>query len=198
MLDLTAQLKANIDPGLLKRSSLPKSEIQSGVLVTESSIVKSSNAQSNVASNQSKSQSAAAKNIVVEEIIVADKQATTKSKTTIIAAKAALAKAPENARASAWLNQDLIATWPASGYTLQLLGARSEVSVISFLQKMPNSENMHYYQTTLKNRLWNVVIYGQYKNRSAAKAAIAQLPAKLRKLNPWIKSIESVQKSIKK
>ncbi|OUS32637.1 hypothetical protein A9R01_10920 ['Osedax' symbiont bacterium Rs2_46_30_T18] len=81
---------------------------------------------------------------------------------------------------------------------MQLLGARSEASVVNFLNKMPNSQHMYYYQTKLKNRPWNVVIYGQYQSRSAAKTAIAKLPAKLRKLNPWIKSIASVQKSIKK
>ena len=197
-LDLTSQLKANIDPALLKRSALPKSEIQSGVLVTESSIVKSNNANITVASNRPKLQSATAKSIVIEEVIVDDNQAIVKPKETVVTTDTVPSSTAKNAKTSSWLNQDLIAKWPAKGYTLQLLGARSEASVVSFLQKMPNSEHMYYYQTKLKNRPWNVVIYGKYQNRSAAKAAIVKLPVKLQKLNPWIKSIASVQKSIKK
>ncbi len=196
--DLTSQLKASIDPALLKRPALPKSEIQSGVLVTESSIVKSNNADSTVASKQPKPRSAVAKSIVVEEVIVDDKKTTTAATATLTAVKPVFAKTTKSVNSSALLNQELIVKWPVGGYTLQLLGARSEASVVNFLNKMPNSQHMYYYQTKLKNRPWNVVIYGQYQSRSAAKTAIAKLPAKLRKLNPWIKSIASVQKSIKK
>ncbi len=196
--DLTSQLKASIDPALLKRPALPKSEIQSGVLVTESSIVKSNNADSTVASKQPKPRSAVAKSIVVEEVIVDDKKTTTAATATLTAVKPVFAKTAKSVNSSALLNQELIVKWPVGGYTLQLLGARSEASVVNFLNKMPNSQHMYYYQTKLKNRPWNVVIYGQYQSRSAAKTAIAKLPAKLRKLNPWIKSIASVQKSIKK
>lgn len=196
--DLTSQLKASIDPALLKRPALPKSEIQSGVLVTESSIVKSNNADSTVASKQPKPRSAVTKSIVVEEVIVDDKKTTTAATATLTAVKPVFAKTTKSVNSSALLNQELIVKWPVGGYTLQLLGARSEASVVNFLNKMPNSQHMYYYQTKLKNRPWNVVIYGQYQSRSAAKTAIAKLPAKLRKLNPWIKSIASVQKSIKK
>jgi|GEM_PF-756198 len=199
--DLTSQLKASIDPALLNRSAKPKSEIQSGVLVTESSIVKSNNADDAVTSKQPKVRSAAAKSIVSEEVIVDGDRAaaaTTANFTAVKPVSAKTAKTVNSANSSALLNQDLIVKWPAGGYTLQLLGARSEASVVNFLNKMPNSQHMYYYQTKLKNRPWNVVIYGQYQSRSAAKTAIAKLPAELRKLNPWIKSIASVQKSIKK
>ncbi|EPJ47192.1 MAG: hypothetical protein OFPI_32230 [Osedax symbiont Rs2] len=198
LLDLTSQLKANIDPALLKRAALPKSEIKSGVLVTESSITKSYNADKAVVSQRPKPQSVVAKRIVAEEVLVADKQAAKKPKAASSTAKPVLAKKVSNVKSSARSSQDLIAKWPASGYTLQLLGARSEASVVNFLQQMPNSQHMYYYQTTLKNRPWNVIIYGKYQNRSAAKTAIAKLPAELRRLKPWIKSIASVQKSIKK
>ncbi|OUS33287.1 hypothetical protein A9R01_09770, partial ['Osedax' symbiont bacterium Rs2_46_30_T18] len=150
--DLTSQLKASIDPALLKRPALPKSEIQSGVLVTESSIVKSNNADSTVASKQPKPRSAVAKSIVVEEVIVDDKKTTTAATATLTAVKPVFAKTTKSVNSSALLNQELIVKWPVGGYTLQLLGARSEASVVNFLNKMPNSQHMYYYQTKLKNR----------------------------------------------
>ncbi len=97
-----------------------------------------------------------------------------------------------------WLSHDVILNWPSSGYTLQLLGARSQSSAVRFLQSMPNSEKMYYYKTELKNRDWNVIIYGQYANRTAATSAIAKLPKALRELKPWPKAIITVKNSIKK
>ena len=97
-----------------------------------------------------------------------------------------------------WLSHNVILNWPSSGYTLQLLGARSQSSAVRFLQSMPNSEKMYFYKTELKNKDWNVIIYGQYANRTAATAAIAKLPKALRELKPWPKAIITVKNSIKK
>ncbi|MCJ8298618.1 MAG: AAA family ATPase [Pseudomonadales bacterium] len=198
LLELTAELKANIDPQLLNRPPLPQSKIQAGVLITESSIVKSSSADNTVVSQLGKPKSTAVKNILVEEILVNDRKPKADLAERQAAAKPIAVNRAKGAKASALLNEDLISSWPASGYTLQLLGARSEASVVNFLQKMPGSEQMYYYQTKLKNRPWNVIIYGQFSTRSAAKSAIVKLPAQLRKLKPWIKSISSVQSAIKK
>ncbi|MCJ8338835.1 MAG: AAA family ATPase [Pseudomonadales bacterium] len=198
LLELTAELKANIDPQLLNRPPLSQSKIQAGVLITESSIVKSSSADNTVDSQLGKPKSTAAKNILVEEILVSDRKPKADLVVRQATAKPVAVNRAKGTKASALLNEDLISSWPASGYTLQLLGARSEASVVNFLQKMPGSEQMYYYQTKLKNRPWNVIIYGQFSTRSAAKSAIVKLPAKLRKLKPWIKSISSVQSAIKK
>lgn len=103
-----------------------------------------------------------------------------------------------DASAQKWLSHEAILSWPATGYTLQLLGARSQSSAIRFLQDMPNSQKMYYYKTMLKNKDWNVIIYGQYANRAAATAAIAKLPKALRELKPWPKAIKSVKNSLRK
>ena len=97
---------------------------------------------------------------------------------------------------AAKLSRQSLAAWPVTGYTLQLLGARSENRVLKFLKSAPNAENIRYFQTTLKNKPWIVVVYGQYATRTAANAAKKQLPAKLKQLNPWVKSIKSVQNDI--
>jgi septal ring-binding cell division protein DamX/type II secretory pathway predicted ATPase ExeA len=102
---------------------------------------------------------------------------------------------PTTARVSA---STAVQNWPASSYTLQLISARSKSNISQFMQSMPNAEKMHYLQTQVKGRPWHVVIYGQYANRAQANAAIAKLPAKLRALKPWPKSVSSVKNTIKK
>lgn len=98
---------------------------------------------------------------------------------------------------SKWLRKKEILNWPATGYTLQLLSARSQESAIKLLKTAPNAEKMYYFQTQSGSNLRNVIIYGQYPSRAAATAAIAKLPKQLRDLKPWPKSVKTVKNSIK-
>jgi len=40
-------------------------------------------------------------------------------------------------------------------------------------------------------------VYGSYASRDLARASIDGLPANLRSLKPWVKSVKSVQLAIK-
>jgi len=96
------------------------------------------------------------------------------------------------------LDEQSVKSWPESGFTLQLLGTRSKAGITKFLTSMPNSEKMRHFTTTLKDKPWHVVVYGQYPSRARASAAKSILPAKLKALNPWVKSIKSVKSDINK
>ncbi len=96
-----------------------------------------------------------------------------------------------------WSGASAIKKWPSSGFTLQILAAKSEASVIKFLKSAASSQKMYHFETMVKNQPWNVIVYGQYSSRAAAHAAISKLPIKLRRLKPWVKSIKSVKNSIK-
>jgi len=96
------------------------------------------------------------------------------------------------------LDQQSVKSWPDSGFTLQLLGTRSQAGITKFLTSMPNSEKMRHFTTTLKGKPWHVVVYGQYPSRARASAAKSILPAKLKALKPWVKSIKSVKSDINK
>lgn len=88
--------------------------------------------------------------------------------------------------------------WAKSGYTLQMLGARSEQSAIEFIQAQKEPQNFYYFSTIYKGAPWHVVVYGQYANRDVANAAIKKLPIELQKIKPWARSVQGVQLDIKK
>lgn len=93
---------------------------------------------------------------------------------------------------------DELLKWPDSGYTLQLLAARAEESVEQFLKAQSNPERFYYFKTTYKNAPWHVVVYGQFADRAAAMNAVKTLPAELRKLRPWARSVAGVKSDIRK
>src|SRR5690606_37829665 len=75
--------------------------------------------------------------------------------------------------------QRLIRDLPADSYTLQLLGAWSRSNVEALVERYSNNE-LYWYETNMQNRPWYVLVHGSYPTISAARAAIAGLPAALR------------------
>jgi DamX protein len=102
------------------------------------------------------------------------------------------------AKESGWLKEKQLLAWPAKGYTLQLLGARSADSIDQFMRSVKEPEKIYYFQTVFKGAPWHVLVYGQYSNRDAAVRAVSALPEELRKMKPWPRSIKGVQADIQK
>ncbi|EXJ10336.1 SPOR domain-containing protein [Nitrincola nitratireducens] len=102
-----------------------------------------------------------------------------------------------NTTAGALRSEELMA-WPDNGYTLQVLGARSEDSVVKFIRSQQQPHRFYYFRTVFRDEPWHVVVYGQYNTRSAAMEAVNQLPRELRDTNPWARSIASVKADIQK
>ena len=105
---------------------------------------------------------------------------------------------PALSGAQQWLKEEQLLSWPSGGYTLQVLGARSEESIVQFMHSLDNPNRLYYFSTVYKNAPWHVVVYGQYANRTAANRAVSSLPQELKKLKPWARSINGVQQDIKK
>lgn len=103
---------------------------------------------------------------------------------------------PKTSKYSA--SENTILAWKSSGYTLQLLGARSKKSALDFISKQKGSEQFYYFSTIYKGAPWHVVIYGEFANRDIANSAIKKLPSELRKMRPWARSVRGVQIDIKK
>ncbi|MGB2065286.1 MAG: SPOR domain-containing protein, partial [Marinomonas gallaica] len=55
-----------------------------------------------------------------------------------------------------------------------------------------------YFESLHNGRAWFVVVYGEYRNRSEAIAAVENLPNGLRSLNPWARSVRGIQQDIRK
>lgn len=97
-----------------------------------------------------------------------------------------------------YLREDELLSWNANGYTLQLLGARKEASVVGFIDAHPDKNKFYYFSTIYKEKPWYVIVYGQYQSRNEAVAAIRSLPDDLKKQKPWARSIKGVQADIRR
>ncbi|MDO6563042.1 AAA family ATPase [Amphritea sp. 1_MG-2023] len=92
--------------------------------------------------------------------------------------------------------EQMLMSWPATGYTLQMLGAGQRSSAEKFIRAQAEPQKFYMFQTRYKNKPWFVVVYGQYKDRNAAHTAVAVLPSALTKLKPWARTIQGIQADI--
>ncbi|WP_201356399.1 SPOR domain-containing protein [Amphritea japonica] len=90
-------------------------------------------------------------------------------------------------------SEEVLMSWPASGYTLQMLGAGVKKSAEKFINAQAEPQKFYLFQTRYKNKPWFVVVYGQYKDRAMAQAASKSLPVTLAKLKPWARTIQGIQ-----
>jgi DamX protein len=94
--------------------------------------------------------------------------------------------------------EDWLLQQPPKSYSLQLLGSRSEKSVIRFINDNGlDLSQTAYYRGNFKDSEWFVLLYGLYPTRDAALEAREHLPAGLRKGKPWPRSLESVHSAIR-
>ncbi len=117
------------------------------------------------------------------------------------AAKSVVASAPKTSDskvAVAVSRAEELLAWPDTGYTLQVMGARSAERISSFIASQQQPQRFYYFETLYKNAPWHVVVYGQFNDRTAAMTAIEALPLALRKLRPWPRSISGVKADIQK
>ncbi|MCP4596497.1 AAA family ATPase [Neptuniibacter sp.] len=107
-------------------------------------------------------------------------------------------KSVANSAAVSSSSDALLLKWKSSGYTLQMLGARSEESALKFIKNQKKPGDFHHFETVYKGAPWHVVVYGQYANRDIANSAIRKLSKELQKVKPWARSIKGVQIDIRK
>jgi DamX protein len=93
--------------------------------------------------------------------------------------------------------EDWLRVQNSNAYTLQILGVHERLTLQTFITKY-QLKKVAMFKTTYRNKDWYVLAYGIYPTRSEAEAAIAKLPASLRKnTQPWVRSLGSIQKLIK-
>lgn len=113
------------------------------------------------------------------------------------AAAAATRAAPSAAPAANSLSaqHERIKSFPASEFTVQLLGASSRSNVEAFVQRNSASP-LYWFESQNQGRPWYVVIHGNYSSRAAATSAASGLSGELGRLQPWVRSIGAVQNDI--
>ncbi len=86
----------------------------------------------------------------------------------------------------------------SGNYALQVLGSSSETNVQKFITDQGSNENFTYFESRFQGRPWFVVVYGNYRDKTAATSAAAVLPQRLKELQPWARTIADIQSEIKK
>lgn len=83
-----------------------------------------------------------------------------------------------------------------SRYTLQLMGLSKESSAKSFIAKNKLAGKVTYFKTTIKQKTFYILVYGDYPSLEAAKATISTLPPMLQKFKPWPRKMAMVHNAI--
>jgi septal ring-binding cell division protein DamX/type II secretory pathway predicted ATPase ExeA len=152
--------------------------------------------QTDVASTDSADSPIAA---VREEVIVVDEVDTMSDIEEPIVVEVEAEEAPVETAISqvAAAPQHKLLSLPSNNFTLQLLGSRSENNVRNFIAQNSNDDNISYFETRFQEKPWYVVVYGNYPDRAAAKAAVASLPRPLSELEPWARNLAQIQRDIR-
>jgi DamX protein len=90
-------------------------------------------------------------------------------------------------------DEDWIRAQPGGRHTLQLLVSRSEVSVLGFIERHGLQGDLAIYHRQPRGEDRYTLLYGVYPSNTAARAAIAGLPARVQRDKPWPRSFASVQ-----
>lgn len=83
-------------------------------------------------------------------------------------------------------------------YTIQLLATSGEAHVQRYINKHQMSGHVYYYPIRHRDRLLYVLLNGDFADRASAQAAMAQLPADVRKDKPWLRALSLIQAEIKR
>ncbi|MDC5704903.1 SPOR domain-containing protein [Vibrio europaeus] len=86
---------------------------------------------------------------------------------------------------------------PRYGFTIQVVAVGSQTKVDHFARKLPREDNQPVWENykVVNGTKWYTILYGDYATRTAAKAAISELPAEFRTLKPFVKSIDDIKNS---
>jgi DamX protein len=92
---------------------------------------------------------------------------------------------------AAWLAQQ-----SASHYTIQILGLSELQALRNYARDQSLEGDVAWFRTQRNNQDWFVLVAGNYPDAEAARAAIARLPAEVRRNQPWVRSFGSIQQAM--
>ena len=93
-------------------------------------------------------------------------------------------------------DEQILLSWRASEFTLQLLGVSTEKAARDYIAAQPNRADLLMFKTLRQNKDWFVVVAGRYSSAATARQAVAGLPATQRKAGPWPRELRVIQQEI--
>jgi TPR repeat protein len=100
---------------------------------------------------------------------------------------------PMPAAAGAPHREDWIRSQAPQRYTLQLVTASNEQSVMDLLGRAGLGPQVAYFRRAMNDRTGYTAIFGVFDTRADASQALSQLPSELLKTRPWVRSFAEVQ-----
>ncbi len=87
--------------------------------------------------------------------------------------------------------------YPANAFVLQLMATGDPAKLQAFMTQQPNRKSLLVYQTARDGKALYMLVEGYYADKTAAQAAVLNLPEHQRKTGPWPKKIEIIHKEIR-
>lgn len=101
--------------------------------------------------------------------------------------------AESSKRNAAFRDKSWLQTQPKNAYIPQILGSFEEQTAIKFIRQLGDQKyDIYYLETEHKARPWFVVFYGVFATKTEAQAAIKSAPERIKRQNPWLRSVDSV------
>jgi len=85
---------------------------------------------------------------------------------------------------------------PAASYMLQLTGSVSERRIQEFVEKYSHRLSLSYIELRRNGAPWYIALSAAEPSRQAAQAAVKALPEALRRQQPWVRSVASLQQAL--
>lgn len=82
-------------------------------------------------------------------------------------------------------------------YTLQLVAGHQKQTITNFIEKYQLGNDLIYFSSKRKGKIWHNLSYGLYPDRQSANNAIKSLPTDLVQIKPWIRKLENIQEEVR-
>lgn len=90
--------------------------------------------------------------------------------------------------------QEWVKAQSPSFYTLQLASSTNSKLIKKYFSENNLDGKGGYYKNKREGEYWYALVYGAYPSVNAANAAVAGLPADLKKWSPWVRKLKSIQR----
>ena len=81
-------------------------------------------------------------------------------------------------------------------YLLQLVAAHNKAVILRVAAESGQAGRLAFYTGQFQGRDWHVLLYGDFTSRAQALAASRDLPESIRRYQPWLRSVSSVQSEL--
>ena len=94
------------------------------------------------------------------------------------------------------LGPDWVRERPAGQFTIQIIAGVDLEALHQFANRVSMQADVAWFQTRRDNQDWYALVTGEYPDLASAQAAAAELPAPVRRNQPWIRTFGSVQQAM--